>query len=362
MPTIVTHLDALAHNHRLVTRLGKAWGFTLLPVLKMVGCHPTVTRFLHEAGHSGFGAADVDEPVMFAPQSEGDKVLINIPPLGRARDVVRAFRRSAVSSLEGILALEAAARELRLVHSALLMVDIGDLREGIPPEDVAPLLETLNRENLEYVRLIGIGVNMGCLHGACPDDRNMALLRRTADGVEAALNRPLDVISLGGSIFFEWFSRQGRSFRLSPGCVLELRAGDPLLLGYDIYRNIDFPGGVFRRDVFSLEATVLELREKNMVPPRESVLNGQGRKSRMRSQGRRWRVLLDCGSLHTDVQALELDLPGAEIVGFSGNYSILDVTRCPERPKVGDTVAFRPRYWAVARAFRTPLVTKRFEE
>lgn len=302
MPTIVTHLDALAHNHRLVSRLGRLWGFTLLPVLKMVGCHPAITRFLYEAGYTGFGAADVDEPAMHGPQPDGDKVLINIPPLGRARDVVRWFQRSSVSSLEGMLALEAAARDQRLTHHALLMVDIGDLREGVPAEDVPPLVEAMLRKKTEHVRLTGIGANMGCLHGACPDEKNMALLRRTADSVEAILDRPLDVISLGGSIFFEWFSRQGEAFRVSPGCVRELRAGDPLLLGFDMYREVDFPGGAFRRDLFSLEATVLEVREKNMVLPRESVLNGQGKKARMRNLGRRWRALLDCGSLHTDVK------------------------------------------------------------
>lgn len=72
----------------------------------------------------------------------------------------------------------------------------------------------------------------------------------------------------------------------------------------------------------------------------------------------RRRVLLDCGILHTDVRQLKLDIPGAEIVDFSGNYTILDVTDCAEDFWPGKTVSFVPGYWAVAQSFRNPLVPK----
>lgn len=360
MPSITLHLEALEHNIRLTRRLCRLWGCHMLPVLKMVACHPVAARLMYQAGFESVGAADVDEPDLFGPAPEGRKTLINIAPPSRADDVVRRFQRSAASSLEGLTALETAAARAGLPHDVLLMLDIGDLREGVPAPRAGDLAEAIRHRGFRHARVTGVGVNLGCLYGTCPDGENMALLRRTVNDMETTLGRPLEVISLGGSIFLDWFARQGRAPDFGPGRRVEFRAGDPLLLGYDLYRGQDFPEAGFRRDVFTLEAEVVECHERDIEPPRHSVRNGQGLRLVPECLGRRRRALLDCGRLHTVVEELTLDFPGAEIVDFSGNYAVLDITDCPAPPGIGDRVTFRPGYWAVARAFRTPAVLKRF--
>lgn len=57
---------------------------------------------------------------------------------------------------------------------------------------------------------------------------------------------------------------------------MELRIADPILLGYDSYHEKASAGGTFRRDLFKLDATVLEVTERNLRPPRVLALNGQG--------------------------------------------------------------------------------------
>ena len=365
MPEIQINTEAVLHNLEVIRGLEHAWGFTLLPVLKMAAAHPGITALLHARGRPSYGVADVDEHLAHsshAPDSEG-RVLTNIPPLHRTDDVTRLFERSAFSRAEGFHAVDEAARRQGRKHAALLMVDLGDMREGVPAPEalallrkVAPASRRACREN--GARVIGLGVTMGCLYGTCPDEENMACLEDLASKAENALGHSLNMISLGGTVFWNWFAERKKTLLLPAGCALEFRMGDPLLLGYDMYRNLPLQGGDFRRDTFRLSATVLEVHDRDIRPPRHSVHNGHGLSVAPLLTGKRKRALIDCGSLHTDVAGLSLQMPGAEIVDFSGNYAILDVTDCPRPPLVGDHVHFLPSYWAVARACRVPQVIK----
>ena len=187
----------------------------------------------------------------------------------------------------------------------------------------------------------------------------MALLEALAARAGALLGHALHRVSLGGSIFWNWFARRhGHGPHLPPGCIMEFRMGDPLLLGRDMYRDEALLAGDFRQDIFRLSATVLEVTERDIRPPRQSVLNGRGLHADCPDLGKRLRALVDCGSLHTDVRGLSLARPDWRISDFSGNYAILDLSGCPQAPVPGEHVRFIPSYWAVARTCRMPHIRK----
>lgn len=367
MPSMTLHMDALRWNLSQMPRLERAWNFLLMPVLKMVACHPTVVEAVKQAGYRRYGAAEVDEPLFWKhdvaseePASEDRPVLISLPPLHRADDVVRLFSRSPVDSVEALEALDAASerrgRDAR-PHDCLIMLDAGDMREGIPVDHAGEFFHSI-ASRFRHLNLMGIGVTMGCLYGACPDAIAMNELAHAAACARSILGRSFHLVSLGGSIFWDWWAEHHGEFVRPPGCHVELRIADPLLLGYDSYHRKASAGGTFRRDLFRLDATVLEVMDRDLRQPRVRALNGQGETAHLTRTGVRRRVLLDCGILHTDVRQLKLDIPGAEIVDFSGNYTILDVTDCAEDFWPGKTVSFVPGYWAVAQSFRNPLVPK----
>lgn len=366
MPELEINLDALAHNLRLIRRQEQAWGFRFLPVLKMVASHPDVVDFLRTQGYARYGIADMTEHLLYGqePPARTGRVLINLAPPDRADDVVRLFERSAFSCESTFRALDAAARAAGLHHEALLMVDIGDMREGIPQEDAPALLRAVATASQRAAHgpgahVAGIGVNLGCLYGTCPDDENMALLEALAARAGALLGHALHRVSLGGSIFWNWFARRhGHGPHLPPGCIMEFRMGDPLLLGRDMYRDEALLAGDFRQDIFRLSATVLEVTERDIRPPRQSVHNGRGLHADCPDLGKRLRALVDCGSLHTDVRGLSLARPDWRISDFSGNYAILDLSGCPQAPVPGEHVRFIPSYWAVARTCRMPHIRK----
>lgn len=367
MPRICLDMNAVTHNLHIVKRLAAEWNFTWLPVLKMVAGYPPVADVLRANGYAVTGAADIDEHLCFGtPPAPDSHVYINLVPPHLAGNVARRFRRSAVSSPEGLRALDRAAGDAGIRHDVLLMVDLGDGREGAP---VGPaldaLLEQTARKRLAHVRVVGMGVTLGCLNGLCPDE---TIMRRLVNVLRAARRGPglfaddPATISLGGSIFWNWFALHHAwlhdQLRETAGWRVELRMGDPLLLGFDMYRNEAFLGGTFRRDLFEIQANVLEVRTKRPHPGGIHAANGHGGHSPQGNGKARVQALADCGILHTDVADLALDLPGATVMDFSGNYAVLDVTACAPRPRPGDVVRFRPGYWAVARAFRTPQTKK----
>jgi predicted amino acid racemase len=240
------------------------------------------------------------------------------------------------------------------------MLDLGDYREGIQPEGLPVLLEQIRAERFAHVTLDGLGTTLGCLMGVPPHPGNMADLRQAVETVENILGTPLSLVSLGGSACLEWCMRHPHIPDLPPGCALELRAEAALLLGYDDYRNLPFPEGAFRRDVFRLSCTVLEVLEKNIAPPALRISGGNGFSPlEPGDAGRRIRALVDCGSQNTEVEDLEPELPGARIVGHSANYVVLDVTAVSEPLKVGGRVFFRPGLWAAGRSLRARQVGKR---
>lgn len=244
------------------------------------------------------------------------------------------------------------------------MVDIGDMREGIPQDEAPALLRAVATASQRAARgpgahVAGIGVNLGCLYGTCPDEENMARLEALAARAGDLLGHALHRVSLGGTIFWNWFARRhSHGPHLPPGCIMEFRMGDPLLLGWDMYRDQALLGGDFRQDIFRLTATVLEVTERDIRPPRQSVHNGRGLPADCPVLGKRLRALVDCGSLHTDVQGLTLPRTDWRITDFSGNYAVLDVSACPQAPVTGDHVRFIPSYWAVARTCRMPHIRK----
>lgn len=366
MPELEINLDALAHNLRLVRHREQAWGFRFLPVLKMVASHPEIVAFLRRQGYGCHGIADMTEHLLYGqePPARAGRVLINLAPPDRTDDVVRLFECSSFSCEATFRALDAAARAAGLHHEALLMVDIGDMREGIPQDEAPALLRAVAAASQRAARgpgahVAGIGVNLGCLYGTCPDEENMARLEALAARAGDLLGHALHRVSLGGTIFWNWFARRhGHGPHLPPGCIMEFRMGDPLLLGWDMYRDQALLGGDFRQDIFRLTATVLEVTERDIRPPRQSVHNGRGLPADCPVLGKRLRALVDCGSLHTDVQGLTLPRTDWRITDFSGNYAVLDVSACPQAPVTGDHVRFIPSYWAVARTCRMPHIRK----
>jgi predicted amino acid racemase len=174
-PRLEIDLSKIRHNARmLVTLLGKR-GISVSGVTKAFLGLPDVARELLAAGVSGLADSRIENiQTMRRAAVKAHMTLIRSPMIGQAALVVRTTDTSLNTELDVISELSKAAHDMGRVHGVLLMVELGDLREGIMPAD----LEDAVRRTLRFpnIALMGIGTNLACRCGVVPDMKNMGEL------------------------------------------------------------------------------------------------------------------------------------------------------------------------------------------
>ncbi|MEZ5803478.1 MAG: alanine racemase [Rhizobiaceae bacterium] len=90
--------------------------------------------------------------------------------MSEAPEVVRLCDISLNSEAAVLDALAGAAEEQGVVHDVILMLEMGDRREGVPPEDLIPLAATAMKE--PSLRLAGIGANSCAPAASCRRGRS----------------------------------------------------------------------------------------------------------------------------------------------------------------------------------------------
>lgn len=93
-------------------------------------------------------------------------MLLRSPPMARVEEVVRTVDISLQSELATIREISRIAERMGRVHDIMLMIDLGDLREGIWPNDLIPTVEQILQ--FKGVRIAGIGTNLGCFGAIMP--------------------------------------------------------------------------------------------------------------------------------------------------------------------------------------------------
>ncbi|MDR3205407.1 MAG: alanine racemase [Deltaproteobacteria bacterium] len=358
MPSLRINLEALRHNAEKASVWAQKWSLTLLPVLKGLDSHPRVLEVVAKAGFLRFGFSEIGEASGWGQRD--NKVLIQICPPSRIKEAAELFGRSFQAEIEVVKALDKAAEGLNLTHEVFLTVDLGDAREGLNLDQLPQALEAAL--TLKNIKVLGFAAILSCLSSALPDSSLFTSLEWLVNLARAkGLMDPL--ISLGGSVMLNFVESEGL------GPITEIRAGDPFLLGRDIYRQIDLPGGPYRPDVCEIQTEIVEIRLRQI-----GLSIGGGAKHAcgqdqppISPQGPRLRALLELGRFHVSpgrvcgLEENELDqliclTPGCFVTGLTAGYIILDVTDCPLKFKAGDKISFVPGYWAAAQAVRSASV------
>jgi predicted amino acid racemase len=101
-------------------------------------------------------------------------------------------------------------------------------------------------------------------------------------------------------------------------------------------------------EVFTLEAEVIEACTKPTYPIGKLGVDATGHTAHYTDRGDRKRALLAIGRAdYGDIGDLVPQLPGAEVIGASGDHTILDIEDCDEHLRPGDVVKFKLRYSAI---------------
>lgn len=339
-------LDKIGHNaHELVERTAHQ-NISVTAVTKVMLGSPELARVLCAAGVGTLGDSRVENIERMRDAGIEDPMLLLRSPMASQIDrIVKTGAMSLNTETVVLSALASAARVSGQVHDVMLMVELGDLREGVMP---AQLNETVRHVlGLPTLCLRGIGANLGCRNGIEPSIENMGCLSTMVDSVETMFGTKIEIVSGGNSANLDW--ALGPS---PPGRINNLRLGESILLGREPLHRHPIAG--LHTDTFALIAEVIESKRKPTKPWGRSGQNSFGENPKTEDRGVIWQTILAVGRQDTD--PTDLVAPeGVEILAASSDHLIAQ-TRVQMSP--GDEISFEPGYSALLRSMTSPFVAK----
>lgn len=348
---LTVDLDIVEANARTIVGQCAAHGIAVVGVTKGLAGHPEVARAMVRAGVVAIGDSRLENLARLRAAGLGTPLLLlRVPSRSHASAVVELADMSCNTELSVLRALSAAAAARGRTHDVIVMVDLGDLREGLWPDQVPGVLEEV--VGLPALRLRGLGANLTCFGGVLPTEENMGVLTRLADDAEARLGMPIEVVSGGNSSALPLIAA-GRM----PTRVNQVRIGEAILLGRETGERRPWPGT--RQDACVLHGEVIELQRKPSVPCGPRGQDAMGHRPEFTDRGMVDHALVNLGTVDTDLGALcPLD-DRLVVLGGSSDYLVLDATAAHGDLHVGDDVAFAVGYAALVTAATSPYVELR---
>lgn len=349
--TVTVDLTKIAENtRRIVAALP---GVDVVAVTKVVCGSPQVARAILAGGATALGESRVENAARLRSAGISAPIwLLRAPTPSLAGEAVRVSDVAVVSEIVVVDALDAAAACAGRTYGVLVMVDIGDLREGMMPEEVPGFLERVAR--CAHIDIIGLGASLTCYGAIVPDDRNLAQLASLTTAAEKQLGRKLTVS--GGSSTSLDPVIHGRA----PGAIDNLRIGEAIVLGVDPATRLPIPDLPLHAHAVTLSAPVIECKIKPSMPIGTSAQDAFGRAPTFVDRGLRRRAICAIGRQDAPAEGLTPLDPRVQVLGASSDHLVLDVHDLPEQPAIGDAIEFRPGYSAVLGLFTSEYVLKEY--
>jgi predicted amino acid racemase len=350
-PYVSIDLTKIEHNARTISNLCRTYGLTMTGVTKGTCGHPAVAQAMLRGGIASLGESQLEN--IYRLKSAGvhaSFMLLRLPSLSEAADVVDIVDVSLNSELTVLASLSQAAQRRGRIHRVIIMVDLGDLREGVWPADIVPFVREARR--FLGIDIAGIGTNLACFSGVIPSEDNMRQLVALADEVEQTLGFTFKWISGANSSGLKLITA-GRM----PTRVNHARIGEALLLGRETTQRQPWPDTF--QDAFVLHAEVLELKQKPSVPVGLRSEDAFGHLTTLENHGVMARALVNVGREEIDIAGITPRDPRLTILGASSSYLVVDMTAAAGCYRVGDELTFSLNYGALLAAMTSEYVEKR---
>ena len=287
-------------------------------------------------------------------------IYIKPPAKMYVEDIVNYADISLNSSFDTIKALNEAAKKADKIHEIIIMVELGELREGVKRTELMSFYEEVF--NLSNIEVIGIGSNLGCMYGVEPSYDKLLQLSLYKELISVKFNRDLKYVSGGTSITLPLVEN-----KMIPKDINHFRVGEAAFFGISPLENKQFKE--LHTDTFKFTANIIELEEKKIVP--EGIMGDAniGHSADFRDEDRSetsFKAILDFGMLDVekdDIEAIDKDI---KFVGITSDMMVIDIGKNKtkegnKRYKIGDKVHFKPNYMAVARLLNSKFIGKTFD-
>ena len=304
------NLRKITENSARIREICDRHGMQVLAVTKGFAAIPEIVRAISDGGIDRF--ADSRLMNIKALREHGfanEMTLLRIPMISLAAQTVNYADLSLNSEYAVMKALSEAAAAAGKLHRVILMVELGDLREGMLPLEA---IRTCRKAaELPGIRIAGGGTSS---------------LKLVYDGT------------------------------MPPG-INQLRIGEGLLLGTDTTRGDVIPW--LKQDAFTLRAEIVEIKNKPSKPIGESGRDAFGNIPVFEDEGIIRRAIVAVGK--QDVQPSEiipLD-PGIRVLGASSDHTILNISNSENHYRVGDRISFRLSYAAMLTLCTSGYISKK---
>jgi ornithine racemase len=346
-PRIEIDLSAVEHNAReLVGRL-RARGINVTGVTQATLGSPEVAKAMIAGGVKRLGDSRIEN--IEALRDAGIKVpvmLLRAPSPEWADRAVACATHSLVSDLDIVTALSVAAGKRALNHGIVLMVEMGDLREGMMTADVLDAARIISRTR--HVTLAGIGTHLASRSDIVPGDDQMQQLTGLASTISSKFGCDPAIITGGGSANLGWALGEGRV-----GAINDLRLGESILLGRDPLTRKPIDG--LRGDAFAVVAPVIESIEKPSAPWGVRSGSALGAPVQARERGTTIQTIVALGRQDIDPDGIRPPA-GFTVLSASSDHLVLET---PVRLAAGTEIRFGVDYSALVRAMTSPFVVER---
>jgi predicted amino acid racemase len=335
-------------NAKKVIELCSRQNISAYPVLKAAcGFAPAVEAAL-KAGPEGIFDSSITDLAVSGRDTAGLKR--GLLKLSTRRELVCAQSRLDaldyffVSDIGHIRDLS----EIKPGAMVIVAVDSGDLREGVPLDELNRFLAAALK--FKKIRIFGAATNHACFSGIVPSAPIIDSFVEKIEEAERKNRFSFEMVSGGNSSLISLIEEKKANPRVN-----NIRAGEAIFLGSDVLSRKSIAW--LEQNTFTVEAEVVECREK------ESILEGvrtqnafneiidfDKRKTRPGAKTRR--AIVSLGKKHFYVNGIKPLENGVFVLGASSDYLIADVSECAREIRCGDTLEFALDYAALMSAMR----------
>jgi predicted amino acid racemase len=347
-PRIEINLEKIAHNAKTLKELYGSKGIDVIGVTKVVCGDPDIADVLIKSGISILADSRIENiRKMRNAGIQAEFLLSRTPLLSQTEAVVKHADISLNSEISVIESISKFAVEFKTTHKIVLMVELGDLREGLMPADLDNTIEKVI--GLDGIALVGIGTNLACFGGIKPDNEKMRYLSSIAVGLEERFGLKLAIVSGGNSANYNWFVSTDNVGRIN-----NLRLGESIYLGCETLQRKPIPG--LFTDAFTLVAEVIESQLKPSLPYGAIAQDAFGNIPEFKDHGQIKRAILGIGLQDVQVSGLT-PRTDIEILGASSDHIIINTKKT--KLKVGEELEFDMNYGVLLAAMTSPYVIKK---
>jgi ornithine racemase len=354
MAFLELHKQKLKHNYDFLNDLFRhnniRWGI----VTKLLCGNKTYLKEIIDLGIRQVCDSRVSNLRVIKKIDPGIETVYIKPPAKRAISSVVEFADISLNTeLYTIYLLNREAIKQNRIHKIIIMIEMGDLREGVMGDRLIDFYGRIF--NLSNIEVAGIGTNLNCLYGVMPSQDKLIQLGLYKQLIELKFNRKIRYISGGSSVTIPLLVKE-----ILPSCIDHFRVGESLFFGRDLFTGKLIKGMV--NGLFKLNAEIIELTEKSMVPKGELGPNVAGETFNFdtRDLGKKsYRAILDLGLLDINIDNLELADKKITICGASSDMLVVDLG--PKKPEysVGDVIEFQLNYMGALHVMNSDYIDKK---